>query len=294
MAAEPLLKGHKTRSTDRRSRSTASSGCCGCCADAEDVDFEDVATAAQMVSVRDLRLELAVPFQTTSKDSGELLKVLYHTATGTSSPAATGDHWKAIGFQGKNPATDVRGAGMHGLRLLIRLLQDFPYFKTKLHASAEEYPFSACSLNVTRMLVCHLKLYMSQPHFCPCCGAAIRESVGERPVMTGFLDLLDADEDATFGVYAATMLLLDAEWARRRRTDRGFDLLKFNEVLLTARKQILKLLSSYPPSVDDLLTQATRVAGVPLSEFVADRRLRGGSRRARSRSLIPDDFDDHK
>ena len=31
----------------------------------------------------------------------------------------TGDHWKTIGFQGKNPVTDLRAMGILGLKHLV-------------------------------------------------------------------------------------------------------------------------------------------------------------------------------
>lgn len=40
--------------------------------------------------------------------------------------------------------------------------------------SQEQYPFAACCLNVTRMLVCHLKLEVEPILVCPCCGAKVQ------------------------------------------------------------------------------------------------------------------------
>ena len=38
-------------------------------------------------------------------------------------PPVYGSHWEAVGFQGNDPSTDVRGAGMLGLLLLLAFVQ---------------------------------------------------------------------------------------------------------------------------------------------------------------------------
>ena len=38
-------------------------------------------------------------------------------------PPIYGSHWEAVGFQGSDPSTDVRGAGLLGLLLLLAFVQ---------------------------------------------------------------------------------------------------------------------------------------------------------------------------
>lgn len=52
-----------------------------------------------------------------------ILQSVYQNLIGmTSSCARTGAHWESIGFQGADPATDLRGVGMLGLLQLLHLL----------------------------------------------------------------------------------------------------------------------------------------------------------------------------
>ena len=61
-----------------------------------------------------------------------VLVSLYRGLLGSSEcPPVYGSHWEAVGFQGADPATDVRGAGVLGLLLTLALVQ-------QRHALAQE------------------------------------------------------------------------------------------------------------------------------------------------------------
>lgn len=64
-----------------------------------------------------------------------------------------GLHWKKLGFQGQDPASDFRGSGIFGLRCLIYFALRYPstFQSMYSHPISEEkqrYPFSIAGLNI--------------------------------------------------------------------------------------------------------------------------------------------------
>lgn len=62
---------------------------------------------------------------------------------------------------------------MFGLRMLVRLVQSDATFGETMRRSDDEYPFAACALNVSHLLVLHLRLATEPSKFCPCCGTEV-------------------------------------------------------------------------------------------------------------------------
>lgn len=67
--------------------------------------------------------------------------------------------WKTIGFQGTDPASDIRGAGILGLQNLLHLASTYPEkFRSmlqheQLQEGQESYPFSIAGLNMTMLVM---------------------------------------------------------------------------------------------------------------------------------------------
>jgi len=88
----------------------------------------------------------------------EVLGSLYENMTEESCPRRFGSHWQNIGFQGNDPATDLRGVGVFGLWLLLRLSEDpapkaaFPQFhcSTTFKSCEESFPFAVCMMTLCR------------------------------------------------------------------------------------------------------------------------------------------------
>ncbi|CBY13005.1 unnamed protein product [Oikopleura dioica] len=86
----------------------------------------------------------------------EVLGSLYENMTEESCPRRFGSHWQKIGFQGNDPATDLRGVGVFGLWLLLRLSEDpvakaaFPHCSMSFKSCEESYPFSVCMITLCR------------------------------------------------------------------------------------------------------------------------------------------------
>eukprot|EP00955_Chlamydomonas_euryale_P092345 364699-Chlamydomonas_euryale.AAC.13 len=81
-----------------------------------------------------------------------LLNAVYQAYTGKKSNHRFGSHWAEIGFQGQDPATDLRSCGIFGLLQLYQLYQHHQLSASRLHSlsrSAQEFPLAVVSLNAT-------------------------------------------------------------------------------------------------------------------------------------------------
>jgi len=86
-------------------------------------------------------------------------KLLSNTATSKLPPPRFGKHWEEIGFQGNDPVTDFRSAGLLPMYLILKsdkneLVEIF----NKCHALDEEhsFPFAVVCINVTVRIMRHL------------------------------------------------------------------------------------------------------------------------------------------
>ena len=148
-------------------------------------------------------------------------------------PGVPSRAWRALGFQGDSPRTDLRALGASGLAFLTRLLAASPAggdgasYRSRVLSLAvgcargADMPLAIAALNAQHLLMCHLHLFARPPAFCCCCGARIRETeYGARAAqshrgasLTGFVRLLGAEgPDAFFHLYAIAVLLLAREW----------------------------------------------------------------------------------
>lgn len=59
------------------------------------------------------------------------------------------EKWKEIGFQGKDPGTDFRGAGFFGLEQLVYLASNYPQEYQAMQVAASTYSFAISALNIT-------------------------------------------------------------------------------------------------------------------------------------------------
>ncbi|EPZ37025.1 Engulfment/cell motility, ELMO domain-containing protein [Rozella allomycis CSF55] len=64
-------------------------------------------------------------FQSGNAEHEEMLKLLWDIHF-SEEYQRIGSHWKSLGFQGKDPATDFRGMGLLGLSQLIFFGNEYP------------------------------------------------------------------------------------------------------------------------------------------------------------------------
>ena len=96
-----------------------------------------------------------------------LLNATYMRFLGTSTPPArVGAHWERLGFQGSDPATDLRGCGMLGLLQLFCLVAGDGGFDAEIAStifalsrdSTYEFPMAPLGINVTKAALKALRL----------------------------------------------------------------------------------------------------------------------------------------
>lgn len=86
------------------------------------------------------------------------LQTIYRCLTGSKFDCPrTGSHWEEIGFQGTDPATDLRGAGLLGLVNLLQFLKDpktqgiaNDIYRLSLHPT-QNFPFCVMGINMSRI-----------------------------------------------------------------------------------------------------------------------------------------------
>ncbi len=66
-----------------------------------------------------------MPLDTTTAEHEILIKTIYFRLT-KKQAKRTGAHWVDIGFQGTDPATDLRTNGMFGLLQMLYLVETYP------------------------------------------------------------------------------------------------------------------------------------------------------------------------
>ncbi|EDO31128.1 predicted protein, partial [Nematostella vectensis] len=89
---------------------------------------------------------------------GTILQTIYKKLTGTKLDCPRyGNHWELIGFQGLDPATDLRGCGLLGLLNALFLVTNerthtlaLEMYKLSQH-EAQNFPFCVMSINITRI-----------------------------------------------------------------------------------------------------------------------------------------------
>ncbi|KAG1679881.1 ELMO domain-containing protein 3 [Nymphon striatum] len=87
------------------------------------------------------------------------LKTIYKKIIGTQINCPRyGDHWSRLGFQGNDPATDLRGCGMFGLLQILNLCSSANFDICKeiyklSHHHVQNFPFALVSINISSFVL---------------------------------------------------------------------------------------------------------------------------------------------
>ncbi|PNW75866.1 hypothetical protein CHLRE_12g557252v5 [Chlamydomonas reinhardtii] len=224
----------------------------------------------QAERLQQLRDKVAERFDIASPSHQDSLRRLWSLAfSGEPCTALKTPRWKDMGWQGDDPATDFRGAGLYGLDNLIYLAEVHPdTFRRLLDKSegtraAWEYPFAVAGLNLTWALSELLELHAPTGAAAAAAAAAANsnsDSSGPRPPRgaagRAFLTLLSESEVAFEELYCAAYCLLDATWLEMRAS-----YMEFNAVMKRVKGQVEKALASRPADMAQLRQRL--LAGVP-------------------------------
>ncbi|GKB94964.1 ELMO domain-containing protein C isoform X2 [Tanacetum coccineum] len=166
-----------------------------------------------------------------SPNSKEALSVLWSaTFPDQKLDGLISEQWKKMGWQGKDPSTDFRGAGFISLENLLFFAKTFSISfqhlirKQGARGAAWEYPFAVAGLNITFMLVKMLDLDATKP----------RTLVSA--VFVHLLSDFDAFSESEWAfdlLYCVAFIVMDKKWEQKNAS-----YMEFNEVLKSTRAQL--------------------------------------------------------
>lgn len=144
-----------------------------------------------------------VPYDKTNPEHEKMLMRLWRAVfPDLELKTRVSEQWKAMGFQGTDPATDFRGMGMLGLSNLIYIAEKHPVIfrrivKEQASRDDNDYPVAVTGISITQLLVTHFKVEKA--------GSGTDEEEELHPILF--------DHDYAFEeIYCIVFQLLDRTW----------------------------------------------------------------------------------
>ncbi|KAG0458042.1 hypothetical protein HPP92_022959 [Vanilla planifolia] len=178
-------------------------------------------TPLQEERLKMLKSRLIVCFDPSRHDHQESLRALWSaTYPDEELQGLISEQWKEMGWQGKDPSTDFRGAGFISLENLIFFARKFSWLLKKQGGKRAmwEYPFAIAGVNITFMIMQMLDLDSTKPR------AFVRNVL---------IQLLSEDEKAFDLLYCVAFMIMDKQWLEKNAS-----YMEFNEVLRSTRAQL--------------------------------------------------------
>ncbi|EXC06152.1 ELMO domain-containing protein A [Morus notabilis] len=184
-----------------------------------------VLTGAEEERLKRLKHRMKVYFDASRPDHQEALRALWSaTYPNQELHGLISDQWKEMGWQGRDPSTDFRGAGFISLENLLFFAKTFSTSFQRLlkkqggKRAAWEYPFAVAGVNITFMIMQMLDLDALKPRTF---------------VRAVFLQILSENEWAFDLLYCVAFVVMDKQWLERNAT-----YMEFNDVLKSTRAQL--------------------------------------------------------
>ena len=143
-----------------------------------------------------------------------------------------GDIWKELGFQNRNPASDIRGGGLLCLDNMLYFLQAHRHVaqsmiqnRAKGWETYETYPWAPASINLTRLVASEFGICGGGS------GGQIKNERSPLPPKTSYHFLLETDGFSR--IYVLAFFLLDKVWDEQHAT-----YMQFNSVLEAVRREL--------------------------------------------------------
>ncbi|CAH2065849.1 unnamed protein product [Thlaspi arvense] len=210
-------------------------------------------TPLQEERLKRLRKRMKNYFDASRPDHQDALRALWSaTYPGEKLQALISDQWKEMGWQGRDPSTDFRGAGFISLENLLFFAKTFSTSFQRLlkkqggKRAAWEYPFAVAGVNITFMIMQMLDL-----EACECLHSHlffinvlvydfdsnyIHDTCAAKPrtfVRSIFLQMLSENEWAFDLLYCVAFAVMDKQWLEKNAT-----YMEFNDVLRSTRGQL--------------------------------------------------------
>lgn len=184
-------------------------------------------TPLQEERLRRLKNRTKIYFDANRLEHQEALRALWSsTFPGQELHGLISDQWKKMGWQGKDPSTDFRGAGFISLENLLFFAKTFSVSFQQLlrkqgaRGAAWEYPFAVAGVNITFMLMKLLDLDATKPRTL---------------VSAVFVHMLSENEWAFDLLYCVAFVIMDKKW-----NEKNASYMEFNDVLKSTRAQLEK------------------------------------------------------
>ncbi|CAJ1022963.1 putative ELMO/CED-12 family [Leishmania utingensis] len=146
------------------------------------------------------------------------------------------DRWKEMGFQGTDPSTDFRGAGVLGLLQLVYLVENYPQLWSTI--VAPDFLAAAAGLNVTMYLSTLLGINPSLNQFSASILSKYSSSTARLRLCCFIFDpSADIAIQRLGEVYCFAMRLLHYRWMRSTR-----NIMEFNQHLRNMYTELDRLL----------------------------------------------------
>uniref|UniRef100_A0A175YK58 ELMO domain-containing protein n=1 Tax=Daucus carota subsp. sativus TaxID=79200 RepID=A0A175YK58_DAUCS len=181
----------------------------------------------QEARLKRLKHRMKVNYEPSRSEHREALRALWYAAFPRKElHDLVSEQWKEMGWQGRDPSTDFRGAGFISLENLLFFAKTF---STSFHnllkkqggkRATWEYPFAVAGVNITFMIMQMLELHSTKP-------ASLARSV--------FIQMLSENEWAFDLLYCVAFVVMDKQWLQRNAT-----YMEFNDVLKYTRSQLEK------------------------------------------------------
>ncbi|KAF8380601.1 hypothetical protein HHK36_028089 [Tetracentron sinense] len=200
-------------------------------------------TPAQEECLQRLQNRIEVSYDSSLPEHQEALRSLWHASFPEEElRGLISEQWKEMGWQGKDPSTDVRGGGFISLENLLFFATNYSISKASKGPKSNqqnlfmqksfqdllqkqegdramwEYPFAVAGVNITFMLIQVLDLQAVKP----------RTMVGAI-----FLKFLSENEWAFDLLYCITFKLMDQQWLAMHAS-----YMDFNTVMKSTRRQL--------------------------------------------------------
>jgi hypothetical protein len=152
-------------------------------------------------------------------------------------PLRQDPQWKRLGFQGTDPATDFRSAGVLSVRSMVHFAETYPskyrdvMMRTQGLSAEESYPFACACINIVFMLIDLMKLKRADETPSSDHDAAVMRA--------GLARLLERNEKAFHDLFCVCMIALDNEWVRAKGT-----YMTFPFILKTTKDRIIATLKN--------------------------------------------------
>ncbi|KAH9772621.1 ELMO domain-containing protein [Citrus sinensis] len=189
----------------------------------------------QAERLRRLKHRMKVYFDASRPDHQEALRALWAaTYPDQELHGLISDQWKEMGWQGKDPSTDFRGAGFISLENLLFFAKTFSTsFQRLLRKQGGkradwEYPFAVAGVNITFMLMQMLDLEATKPR------TFVRSVFLQMLSALVILKRVVSDNEWAFDLlYCVAFVVMDKQWLERNAT-----YMEFNDVLKSTRAQL--------------------------------------------------------